>query len=252
MTLCCTGKKLPGCCSSAAREHAHCCKDDSVIVWHRQACCAFSHRTLCAAVLLARLFASDHDPPILCAQQGSNAVTYADEVYPRDSIAALANNDPDYPGSCGRCYEVRCHTGPIISNGTSVFRTDQGCAATGLAAVPRPHAAAPSCGSHLLGHKRFTAQVSSHFPGAATICVCALCEMVSSFAMLSVTLALAGTTCTRARPTPPMSSAAREPCCTRLAVHGCLELLHTTGVSGSRQLLYGASLVGHDSAPQFI
>jgi len=72
----------------------------------------------------------------VCAQQGSNAVTYADEVYPRDSIAALANNDPDYPGSCGRCYEVRCHTGPIISNGTSVFRTDQGCAATGVAAAP--------------------------------------------------------------------------------------------------------------------
>jgi hypothetical protein len=36
--------------------------------------------------------------------------------------------------------------------------------------------------------------------------------MVSSFALLSVTLALAGTTCTRARPTPPTSLAAREPC----------------------------------------
>jgi len=58
---------LPGCCSSAACEHAHCCKDDSVIVWHRQACCAFSHRSLCAAVRLARLLASDRGPP-LCAR----------------------------------------------------------------------------------------------------------------------------------------------------------------------------------------
>lgn len=59
-------------------------------------------------------------------QQGTNAVTFGDEVYPRTAIAALANNDPDYPGSCGRCYEIRCHTGPVIANGTSVYRTDQG------------------------------------------------------------------------------------------------------------------------------
>ena len=56
-------------------------------------------------------------------------MTYANEIFPRESIAALANNDPDYPGSCGRCYEVRCHTGPVIANGTEVYRTDHGCAA---------------------------------------------------------------------------------------------------------------------------
>ena len=57
-------------------------------------------------------------------------MTYADEVFPRDAVAALANNDPDYPGSCGRCYEVRCHTGPVIANGTSIYRTDGGCASS--------------------------------------------------------------------------------------------------------------------------
>ena len=57
-------------------------------------------------------------------------MTYADEVFPRDAVAALANNDPDYPGSCGRCYEVRCHTGPVIANGTSIYRTDEGCASS--------------------------------------------------------------------------------------------------------------------------
>ena len=66
------------------------------------------------------------------AQQGASGVTYADEVFPRDAVAALANNDPDYPGSCGRCYEVRCHTGPVIANGTSIYRTDEGCAGASL------------------------------------------------------------------------------------------------------------------------
>ncbi|KAK9827704.1 hypothetical protein WJX81_002445 [Elliptochloris bilobata] len=59
-------------------------------------------------------------------QQGTGAVSYSNEIFPRDAVAALANNDPDYPGSCGRCYEIRCHTGPVIANGTSVYRTDGG------------------------------------------------------------------------------------------------------------------------------
>ena len=68
---------------------------------------------------------------LLPLQQGTSGVTYANEVYPRDAVAALANNDPDYPGSCGRCYEVRCHTGPVIANGTSIYRTDNGFAGVG-------------------------------------------------------------------------------------------------------------------------
>jgi hypothetical protein len=29
-------------------------------------------------------------------------------------VAALADADPDYPGSCGRCYEVRCRPGLVL------------------------------------------------------------------------------------------------------------------------------------------
>lgn len=32
-----------------------------------------------------------------------------------------ANIDPDFPGSCGRCYLVRCHPGLVIANGTTLL-----------------------------------------------------------------------------------------------------------------------------------
>ena len=33
-------------------------------------------------------------------------MTLADLPYPKEMYAALALTNPDYPGSCGRCYEV--------------------------------------------------------------------------------------------------------------------------------------------------
>ena len=33
-------------------------------------------------------------------------MSYANVPYPKQMLAALANIDVDYPGSCGRCYEV--------------------------------------------------------------------------------------------------------------------------------------------------
>ncbi len=39
-------------------------------------------------------------------QNFSRPVTLQDLPYPKEMYAALALTDPDYPGSCGRCYEV--------------------------------------------------------------------------------------------------------------------------------------------------
>ncbi|GFH29606.1 expansin-like EG45 domain-containing protein, partial [Haematococcus lacustris] len=36
--------------------------------------------------------------------------------FARDAVAASADQNPDYPGSCGRCYEVRCKSGPVLNN----------------------------------------------------------------------------------------------------------------------------------------
>lgn len=33
-------------------------------------------------------------------------------------MAAQADSNPDYPGTCGRCYEVRCRSEVVVSNGT--------------------------------------------------------------------------------------------------------------------------------------
>ena len=40
------------------------------------------------------------------AQNYSEGVSYANVPYPKQMLAALANIDVDFPGSCGRCYEV--------------------------------------------------------------------------------------------------------------------------------------------------
>ena len=59
-------------------------------------------------------------------QNYTEGVTYANVPYPKEALAALANIDEDFPGSCGRCYEVRCKNGLVLSNGTSIFNTTQG------------------------------------------------------------------------------------------------------------------------------
>ncbi|KAL0039953.1 hypothetical protein WJX77_012639 [Trebouxia sp. C0004] len=38
---------------------------------------------------------------------------------PASMLAALASSNPDYPGSCGRCYELRCQTGVVAGNYSS-------------------------------------------------------------------------------------------------------------------------------------
>ncbi|KAJ9517598.1 hypothetical protein QJQ45_025065 [Haematococcus lacustris] len=44
--------------------------------------------------------------------------------YPRDAVAASADTNSDYPGSCGRCYEIRCKTGYILDNTGSPMRLE--------------------------------------------------------------------------------------------------------------------------------
>ena len=34
--------------------------------------------------------------------------------FPQDAVAAAADANPDYAGSCGRCYEVRCRSGYVL------------------------------------------------------------------------------------------------------------------------------------------
>ena len=43
-------------------------------------------------------------------------VDYDDLSLPLDGVAALADVNPDFPGSCGRCYEVRCAEGLVQAN----------------------------------------------------------------------------------------------------------------------------------------
>jgi len=43
-------------------------------------------------------------------------IDYDDLQLPLDGVAALADVNPDFPGSCGRCYEVRCAEGLLKSN----------------------------------------------------------------------------------------------------------------------------------------
>ncbi len=38
-----------------------------------------------------------------------------------DAVAAAADTNPDYPGSCGRCYEVRCKSGLVYGTKTVTF-----------------------------------------------------------------------------------------------------------------------------------
>ena len=86
------------------------------------------------------------------AQNGRENVTYGNQVYPRNAMAALANNDPDYPGSCGRCYEIRCRSTEVIANGTTPY---------GLSGTYQLAAVAPNA---LDEHGRTCAPKPSFFP----------------------------------------------------------------------------------------
>lgn len=45
-------------------------------------------------------------------------------LWPQDQVTSYATGNPDFPGSCGRCYEVRCFPGPVLGwdNKTVDFR----------------------------------------------------------------------------------------------------------------------------------
>ncbi|EIE19971.1 hypothetical protein COCSUDRAFT_67654 [Coccomyxa subellipsoidea C-169] len=59
-------------------------------------------------------------------QNFTEGVTYDNVPYPKDMLMAVANIDADFPGSCGRCYEVRCRSGFVLSNGTEIYNTSLG------------------------------------------------------------------------------------------------------------------------------
>ena len=59
-------------------------------------------------------------------QNYTEGVTYDNLPYPKEMLAALANTDEDFPGSCGRCYEVRCKNGLVLANGTTIFNITNG------------------------------------------------------------------------------------------------------------------------------
>ena len=40
-------------------------------------------------------------------RDGGPPRTYSDLPFYPNEVAALAQKNPDYPGSCGRCYEIR-------------------------------------------------------------------------------------------------------------------------------------------------
>ena len=43
-------------------------------------------------------------------------IDFSDLQLPLDGVAALADINPDFPGSCGRCYEVKCKEGILLGN----------------------------------------------------------------------------------------------------------------------------------------
>ncbi|KXZ56876.1 hypothetical protein GPECTOR_1g790 [Gonium pectorale] len=59
---------------------------------------------------------------------GSCGYTNSDGTlpFPADAVAAAADADTDYPGSCGRCYQVKCVNGIVAANSTSPVRIING------------------------------------------------------------------------------------------------------------------------------
>jgi len=45
-------------------------------------------------------------------------------AYPIDMYAAAADTNIDYAGSCGRCYQIKCRTGPLENDGRQLRLTD--------------------------------------------------------------------------------------------------------------------------------
>ncbi|KAK9807705.1 hypothetical protein WJX72_006675 [[Myrmecia] bisecta] len=52
-------------------------------------------------------------------REGAPELDVQDLPFGQVAVAAVANLDPDYPGSCGRCYEIRCRPGIQFANGSS-------------------------------------------------------------------------------------------------------------------------------------
>jgi hypothetical protein len=52
-------------------------------------------------------------------------LTYDDVPFPHDGVAALADVNPDFPGSCGRCYEVKCLPGLLLGNNHSPIQLSE-------------------------------------------------------------------------------------------------------------------------------
>jgi hypothetical protein len=44
---------------------------------------------------------------VVRTQNYTQGVSYDNVPYPKDMLAAMANIGEAFPGSCGRCYEVR-------------------------------------------------------------------------------------------------------------------------------------------------
>lgn len=38
-------------------------------------------------------------------------------LWPKEHVTSIADQNPDYPGSCGRCYEFKCHEGLVLGSG---------------------------------------------------------------------------------------------------------------------------------------
>lgn len=64
-----------------------------------------------------------------CSQNYTEGVSYANVPYPKQMLAAMANIDEAFPGSCGRCFEVRPSLAaalvpcpcPVVSLGADAF-----------------------------------------------------------------------------------------------------------------------------------
>jgi hypothetical protein len=107
----------------------------------------------------------------------------------RACLLLAADTNWDYPGSCGRCYEVRCKNGLVLDKGAPVstaqffdmgkanpnYRDTKGrkwpggcCSLWGPNCVKRCHAVTPvavsACGSQAAGYKRTATQKAPKKP----------------------------------------------------------------------------------------
>ena len=64
-------------------------------------------------------------PPSPFQPRAKQRLTYDDVPFPHDGVAALADVNPDFPGSCGRCYEVKCAPGLLMGNNHSPIQLSE-------------------------------------------------------------------------------------------------------------------------------